>query len=139
ARVVAADLGLLAPDRGHGGVITAGAGGPRGSSRRRSGGRRGRARGGGCRRAAATERRGRGGPRGGTGRVRRRAVLRSVHGPNPPEVADRLFGDPGRHGLEQVEAFAVVFDERVALPVAAQADAFLEVIEAVEVVLPLRV
>ena len=38
-----------------------------------------------------------------------------------------------------VEALLLVLDERIALAVAAQADAFLQVVEAVEVVLPLRV
>ena len=38
-----------------------------------------------------------------------------------------------------VKLSLLVFDERIALAVAAQADAFLQVVEAVEVVLPLRV
>ena len=57
----------------------------------------------------------------------------------PPQVADDLFLDAILHRLEEREAFLLVLDERIALAVAAQADAFLQVVEAVEVVLPLRV
>src|SRR5207244_7293524 len=59
--------------------------------------------------------------------------------PQPPQVADDLFVHPLVHRLEQREAFFLVLDERIALAVPAQADAFLQVIEAVEVILPLRV
>src|SRR5919197_5712742 len=57
----------------------------------------------------------------------------------PPEVADDFFVDALLHRLEQREARFLVLDERVALAVAAQADAFLQVVEAVEVVLPLLI
>ena len=60
------------------------------------------------------------------------------HRPQPAQVADDLFLDPRLHVLEQREAFLLVLDQRIALAVAAQADAFLQVIERVEVVLPLR-
>ncbi len=39
------------------------------------------------------------------------------------------------HVLEEREALLLVFDQRIALPVAAQADAFLQVVERVEVIL----
>ena len=41
--------------------------------------------------------------------------------------------------LEEIEALALVLDERIALPVSAKADAFLQVIERIEVILPLRI
>src|SRR5919197_6347249 len=43
------------------------------------------------------------------------------------------------HRLEQREALFLVLDERVALAVAAQADSFFQVVEAVEVILPLLI
>src|SRR5688572_14222502 len=57
----------------------------------------------------------------------------------PPQVADDLFLDAAAHVLEEREAFFLVLDERIALAVAAQADAFLQVIERVEVILPLLI
>ena len=66
-------------------------------------------------------------------------VALALDGPQPPEIADDFFLDAPPHVLEELEAFFLVFDQRIALAVAAQADAFLEVIERVEVVLPLRV
>ena len=50
-----------------------------------------------------------------------------------------LLVDPVHERLEHLEGLLLVLDERVALAVAAQADPLLEVIERVEVVLPLRV
>ncbi len=61
------------------------------------------------------------------------------HRPQPEEIADDLFLDAALHVLEEREAFLLVLDERIALAVAAQADAFLQVVERVEVILPLRV
>src|SRR2546422_5840692 len=54
--------------------------------------------------------------------------------PEPPQVPDNLFIYALVHRLEQGEAFFLVLDERIALAVPAQADAFLQVIEAVEVI-----
>src|SRR3954465_3230133 len=55
-------------------------------------------------------------------------------------VAEELLDDvvlhPLAHHLEQVEALLLVLLQRIALAVAAQADAFLEVIEGEKVVLP---
>src|SRR4051794_15128630 len=55
-------------------------------------------------------------------------------------VAEELLDDvvlhPLAHHLEQVEALLLVLLERIALAVAAQADAFLQVVEGEEVVLP---
>src|SRR5262245_4068983 len=59
--------------------------------------------------------------------------------PEPPEVADDFLVDPLLHRLEEREALLLVFNQRIALAVTAQADAFLEVVEAVEVILPLRI
>src|SRR6187397_1586553 len=56
-----------------------------------------------------------------------------------PEIADRLGVNPFLHLLEHLEAFLLVLDKRIALPIAAQANAFLEVIQAVEMILPLLV
>src|SRR5688572_24838058 len=67
------------------------------------------------------------------------AALALDHRPQPPQVADDLFFDAAAHVLEQREAFFLVLDERIALAVAAQPDAFFEVIERVEVVLPLLI
>src|SRR5919198_603871 len=59
--------------------------------------------------------------------------------PQPPEIADDLLVDALFHRLEQREALFLVLDERVALAVAAQADSFFQVVEAVEVILPLLI
>ena len=56
-----------------------------------------------------------------------------------PEVLHRLFVDAILHRLEHLEAFAFVLDERVSLAVPPEADPLFEVIEAVQVVLPLDV
>ena len=55
------------------------------------------------------------------------------------EVADRLFLDRLVHRLEELEALALVLDQRVALGHRAQADALLEVVHLVEVLTPLAV
>src|ERR1700674_1093898 len=52
------------------------------------------------------------------------------------ELLDHVVLDPVLHRLEQLEALALVFLQRVALAVAAQADALLQVIEGEQVVLP---
>ena len=59
--------------------------------------------------------------------------------PQPPQITDDLLVDAILHRLEEREALLLVFDERIALAVAAQPDSFLQVVEAVEVILPLRV
>src|SRR5215831_18689111 len=72
-------------------------------------------------------------------RCRDRRPLALENGPQPPQVADDLLVDPLLHRLEQLEAFLLVLDEGIALAVAAQADAFLQVIEGVEMILPLLI
>src|SRR5688572_13579446 len=67
------------------------------------------------------------------------AAVALDHRLQPPQVADDLFLDASAHVLEQREALLLVLDQRIALAVAAQPDAFLEVIERVEVVLPLLI
>src|SRR5690606_24633939 len=78
--------------------------------------------------------------RGPTGSRRRRLGTRGAeHGPQPPQVADGLLVHALLHRAEEREALLLVLDERVALTVPAQADAFLQVVEGVEVILPLAV
>ncbi len=52
------------------------------------------------------------------------------------EVAGGVFLEAEHHGFEHVEGLFLVGDERVLLGVAAQADAFLEVVHGEEVVFP---
>src|SRR5438067_1085493 len=75
-------------------------------------------------------------PCGGT---RRQRGITTQDRPQPPQVPDDLFVDPVLHRLEQLEALFFVLDQRIALAVAAQADAFLEVVEAVEMVFPVLI
>ena len=78
---------------------------------------------------------------GGAGaalRPRRGRALVDVD-PHQPQRPDHFLVDPALHVLEHLVAFALVFDERVFLPVAAKPDAFLQVVQAVEMILPLRV
>src|SRR3954471_579936 len=141
AGIVAADFWLVALDLPND-IVTAGARGPGWLGNRR----RPRARS-----ADRAEWRGRGSRRYMHRHRRRRARLfrcgrhrhrRGVvadHRHQPPQVADHLFFDAVPHLLEEPEAFLLVLDQGIALAVAAQADAFLQVIQAIEVVLPLRV
>ena len=55
------------------------------------------------------------------------------------EIADDLLVDALLHRLKELEAFFLVLDQRIALTVAAQADAFLQMVEAVEMIFPLHV
>src|ERR1700685_3064149 len=55
------------------------------------------------------------------------------------QVPDGLVLDPIHHVLEHFEGFFLVLDQRVLLAVAAQADAFLQVVHRQQVVLPLVV
>src|SRR6185369_12974748 len=52
---------------------------------------------------------------------------------------DGLFLDPLHHGAEHVVALALILDQRVALAVAAQADALAQVVHLVQVLAPLAV
>src|SRR5689334_6649820 len=144
ARVVAADLRPFVPHGLDCGIVAAN---PR---RLLLGGRGARRRGGRGGRPRRTEHR-RGG-RVSTGIVedQRRAALRCTadrrgrcffaqHRPQPPQVADDLLFDAILHRLEEIEAFLLVLNQRIALAVAAQPDAFLEMVEAIEVILPLLV
>src|SRR6266566_1339460 len=145
AGLIASDLRLFAPD-GLDHVVAARPRGVRslgfaaiGGLPRRSG-RSGasRSREGGNRRFGGwlVHRDWRGAPWHGT---RSRGRLFVHHGTKPHDVADHFFLDPVLHVSEEIEAFPFVLDERVALPVPAKADAFLQVVERVEVVFPLRV
>ena len=55
------------------------------------------------------------------------------------DVGDGLALDGVLHGLEHVEALALVLDQRVALADGTQADALLEVVHLVEVLTPVPV
>src|SRR5690606_31320064 len=142
AGIVATNLRLVATHRLDGGVVAAGARRARGRAGDRSGlhagGRRTSAAVGEGRRASRWSRRcGQGADvSGATGR---RSAGPADNGTQPPEIPHHLVVDPILHRLEEREALFLVLDERIALAVAAQADAFLEVIEAVEVVLPLLI
>src|SRR5262249_7706875 len=59
--------------------------------------------------------------------------------PQRPEIADRVLVDAILHRLEHLEAFFLVLDQGIALTISPQADALLEVVEAVEMILPLSV
>src|SRR6476659_2172354 len=61
------------------------------------------------------------------------------HRPQPPDVSDDLPVDTILHGLEERKALFLVLDQWIALAVAAEPDAFLEVVQAIEVILPLPV
>ncbi len=52
------------------------------------------------------------------------------------EVAGGVFLEAQHHGFEHLEGLSLVGDERVLLGVAAEADAFLEVVHGEEVVFP---
>src|SRR5262245_11282454 len=143
-RVVAADLRPFVPHRFHRGVVAADARSLlcRRARPCRCGGRR-------CRRSRTEDgRRGafrarivedeRGTPHG-LATYRRGRSLLAQYRPQPPEIADDFLVHPILHRLEEVEALLLVLDERIALAVAAEADALLEVIQAVEVILPLLI
>ena len=55
------------------------------------------------------------------------------------EVADRFVVDARHHVFEEDESFLLELDDRIFLRVAAKADAFFQVIEREQVVLPLRI
>src|SRR4029077_19519887 len=55
------------------------------------------------------------------------------------EVANRFVVDAGHHVFEEHEGFFFELDERIFLAVAAQADAFLEVVEGKKMVFPLGI
>ena len=55
------------------------------------------------------------------------------------EVADRFVVDARHHVFEENERFLLELDERIFLRVAAEADAFLQVIEREKVIFPLGV
>src|SRR5688572_20063695 len=137
ARVVAAHLRLVAPDR-LARVVAPDPG--RGRRVRRPALRSPRPRGGkggnGLRGGVVEGQR-----RGAAGRCHtgHRHLLLLDHRPQREQPAHHLFLDAAAHVLVECEAFLLVLDQRVALAVAAQPDAFLEVVERVEVVLPLRV
>jgi len=55
------------------------------------------------------------------------------------QVADGLVLDAIHHVLEHLERFFLVLDQRIFLPIAAQTDAFLEVVHRQQVIFPLVV
>src|SRR5262245_38861433 len=135
AGIVAADLRLVALDLADR-VVAAGPRRPRrlrngraapAASNRAEGGR-----GRGCRGVQRPLRRpARRGPRRRHGGGASLALVGPHHRHQPPQVADDLFLDAIAHRPEELEALLLVLDERIALAVAAQADPFLQVIEAV--------
>src|SRR5882672_7238685 len=137
-RIVAADLGLVAPDGLRDGVVAADPGrllllGARRAERARRRRMRARADQHRLRRRVVQDQRGP--ARRGT--ARRRGGLFVQDRPQPPEIPDDLLVDAVLHRLEEPEALFLVLDERIALAISAEADAFLQMVEAVEVVLPL--
>src|ERR1019366_7716408 len=102
--------------------------------------------GGGPARGGRPRGRGWGGRRAGVERIRRRrtflarrALGRGLGDLEAEEVLEDLLLDAFLHRLEKLEGLPFVLDERVALTVAAQADAFLQMVEREEVILPERV
>src|SRR5580700_4030693 len=67
---------------------------------------------------------------------RLRRALKNLH---QVEIARSVFLEALQHGLEHLERFFLVLDQRIVLAIATQADALLEMIHAEEVVFPLRV
>src|SRR5574337_2182533 len=120
----AAGTGIVSPDLGPGGGPGRGRGGPEVPA------------GSGLATAPAV-------PRGGQRQIREIARVRDrlgLHGHlDLHQALDRLLGDARLHGLEQLEALALVLDERILLAVAPEADPLLQVVHAQQVVLPLRV
>ena len=55
------------------------------------------------------------------------------------EIPGSFLLEARHHGLEHVEGFALVLDQRIVLTVAAQADAFLQVVHVPQVVFPLGI
>src|SRR5438309_92672 len=107
-------------------------------TRRRAGRRRdARRRGGGASRLAGhlTARLARVGPR----RDRRQLHRRVADDLHLEQALDHRALDALKHVLEEIERLFLVLGERVALTVAPQPDAFLEMIDRQQVVLPLRV
>src|SRR6266508_2156108 len=87
--------------------------------------------------AGAARGHGRGGATGAG--FRHLAFRLAHHGLEAEEVLYELILDAFLHQREELEGFLLIFDERVALAIAAQADAFLQVIERQQMVLPLLV
>src|SRR2546423_1429284 len=67
---------------------------------------------------------------------RRRFAANGLHMEEPIE---RIALDAFHHAGEHVEAFALVFDERIFLPVSAQTDAVAKMIHAEQVVFPMLI
>src|SRR5580692_10998261 len=59
--------------------------------------------------------------------------------PNVEEIADRFVVDARHHVFKQDKGLFLEFDERIFLAVAAEADAFFQVVEGEKVVLPLGI
>src|SRR4051794_91115 len=144
ARIVATDFWSFVPDRFHRGIVAADSGRLRGPvTRERGGGGRRRGEDGGrllkrrpvCSRVIHDERL----TRRRLPDWRRGRRLFGDDRTQTPQVGDRLRVDPLLHLLEHLEAFLLVLDKRIALAVAAQPDAFLQMIEAVEMILPLLI
>src|SRR5437660_1096244 len=140
ARIVAAYLRLVVAERRHLCVVAADACGLtcRPAAAAELGCLCGRAaeRGHRLSRAAAEDQRGPGAP---DGTRRRRLLAVAQHRTEPPHVTDDFLVHAVFHSLEERKALFLVLNQRIALAVAAQADPFLEMVEAVEVILPLLV
>src|SRR5579884_3086787 len=66
-------------------------------------------------------------------------LLFRAGGLHQEQEPDRLCIDPVHHVLEQREGFLLELHQRIALPVATEPDAFLEVVEREQVIFPLAV
>ena len=143
-RIVAAHFRLVAPHRVHRGIVAADA-----RRSRRARGKTCRTR-GSQRRAAARGADAKAPPgsafgsfsmhrrRGAARRTLRRIIADDGELADPQPV-DHVLVDAPLHVLKQLEALFLVLDQRIFLAVAAKADAFLQMVEAVEMVLPLTV
>src|SRR2546429_689767 len=58
---------------------------------------------------------------------------------NVVQVADRLVVDTRHHVFEQDKTFLLELDERILLPVTAQADALFQMVKREQVIFPLRI
>ena len=66
-------------------------------------------------------------------------LLLFFHRLQEEKESHRVFLDSAHQVLEQLEGFLLVLHERIALAIAAQADAFLEMIHRKKVILPVRI
>src|SRR5580692_867830 len=67
------------------------------------------------------------------------SVGRALDNLHQVKIAGRVFLEALQHGLEHLERFLLVLDQRIVLAVAAQANALLEVVHTQEMIFPLRI